>query len=151
MSQKIREVILLCCAAGVGLLATAFYSRPEKVEVDVPLVTVPMVREYQNQLQTDAERRQNEEAARQRAEQEKRMLQCQNDDDCIIVDKDPCGCLIGPKGVTVINAGFALEFSRLVEKSFSQAKACPDEASTEKECSSSARGVCKENRCTIVY
>ena len=151
MSQKIKGLFLLVCALVVVLLAVFFYSRVEKIEAPAPLVTRSMVDEYQEKLRVASEKRQNAEAARQRAEMELRVVHCETNDECIIVDKDPCGCLSGPEGVTAINSGYSLEFSRLVEKEFSEAKTCPSIGSTEGECSSSARPVCQENRCKIIY
>ena len=151
MSLRIKEIILLCCAACVVLLTIAFYSRPEKLQADAPLVTQQMVKEYQDKVREATEKRQNAEAARQRAELETRMVQCQSNEECIIVDKDPCGCLTGPEGVTAINSEYSLEFSGLVEKDFSEAKTCPSIGSVERECSASARAVCQEQRCTIIY
>jgi adenine-specific DNA glycosylase len=80
----------------------------------------------------------------------RRMYRCETDEDCVIVDKDPCGCWVGPSGVTAINVAYILDFNKMTQKSL--AKTCPDtEPSVDKECSPSARAVCKEKVCRIVY
>ncbi len=151
MSQMIKGTFLLVCAFVAAVLAVSFFSRSQAIEVQVPLVTKQMIEENQAQIQQEQQHRQNTLLAKRRAELEVRLYQCQSDEDCIIVDKDPCGCLKGPKGVTAINAGLSLEFSRLMEKTFATATACPSVASTEKECAPTARPVCRKNRCQIVY
>ncbi len=151
MSYKIKSLLLLICAAVAVLLAFSFFSRSEAIEVEMPLVTKQMVDENQDAIQKAEERRQNTVAARRRAELEVRLYQCDSDDQCIIVDQDPCGCLKGPEGVTAINSNLSLEFSRLLEKQFAAGAACPSVGSSEKECSASARAVCEQNRCKIVY
>ncbi len=151
MSKKIKGLFLLVCAVAAILLAVFFYSHTEKIEANVPLVTPEMVANYQKESQANAEKQQRAEEARQRNETQLRMVTCQTSEQCIIVDKDPCGCLSGPAGVTAINADYSLEFSRLIEKEFAEAKTCPSVGSTERECSASARAVCQENRCKIIY
>ena len=151
MIKKIINIILCCCAVGVLLLAFAFYSHSEKIEANIPLLTIEMAEEYQALQKATADKRQSAQVARERADMQVKVVTCEADEECIIVDQDPCGCLKGPEGVTAINSSYSLEFSRLIEKNFAQATACPLEASREKECSSSARAVCQEKRCRIVY
>ena len=130
MIQKIKGLFLLLCTAGVLVLAASFFSR---------------------QLKNAEEQRQHAAAARKRAEMEVRVRQCTADEQCIIVDRDPCGCLKGPEGVTAINSSMTLEFSQLVQAETSGSTVCPSVGSTEKECSATARAVCRQNACTIVY
>lgn len=151
MSQIIKGTVLWVCAFVAAVLAVSFFSRSQAIEVQVPLVTKQMIEENQAQIQQEQQHRQNTLLAKRRAELEVRLYQCQSNEDCIIVDKDPCGCLKGPQGVTAINAGLSLEFSRLMEKTFSATTACPSVASVEKECAPTARPVCRFNRCQIVY
>ena len=101
--------------------------------------------------QKEQTQRSNAAAARRHAELISKMTACNTNEECVIVDKDPCGCLKGPEGVTAINASYSLEFSKLMEKRFALATACPSVGSTEKECSASARPVCLQNRCKIGY
>ncbi len=151
MNQMIKGVFLLACAFVAAVLAVSFFSRSQPIEVQIPLVTKQMVEENQAQIQQEQQRRQHKLQAKKRAELEVRLYQCQSDEECVIVDQDPCGCLKGPEGVTAINAGLSLEFSRLMEKSYADATACPSTASTQKECSPTAHPVCQQNRCQIVY
>ena len=151
MNPKIKGLFLLVCACFVAVLALSFLSKGSPIEVQMPLVTVDMVKENQEKIQKDKEAREDAAAARKRAELEAKLYQCTQDDECIIVDKDPCGCLKGPEGVTAINSAMALEFSRLMQAQTSVSTVCPSVASAEKECSASARAVCQQNRCTIVY
>ena len=151
MIRKIKSVFFLLCSIVVLLLAVFFYLHSEKIEAQAPLLTAQMAAEYQALQKEAEEKRQNAQAARARADMQVRVRACESDEECIIVDQDPCGCLKGPEGVTAINASYALEFSRLVEKSFAQTTTCPDVSSTERECSASARAVCQEKACHIVY
>lgn len=151
MKYKIKGLFLLVCACGAIWLALSFFGRFERIEASAPMVTAQMVQDYQAQVQEEEQKRQNADAARKRAEMQARMYRCQEDDECIIVDKDPCGCLSGPEGVTAINSEWSLEFSRMVEKQFATATTCPSVASVERECSASARPVCQDSRCQIVY
>lgn len=143
MKGKIKAACLLVCAFGALLLIPVFLSKDEPIEVSVPLLDA---------AQMEAQEEQAQKAAEQAAEQAKRrrMYSCTVDEDCIIVDQDPCGCLVGPKGVTSINAAYTLDFNK--QQSNLITKACPEgEPSTEKECSPTARAVCEQNYCKIVY
>ena len=151
MSQKIKGLFLLICAVGVLGLAMSFFSRGTPIEVQVPMVTKQMVEEKQAQLKSEAEQRQNAEAARKRAETEARVRQCTADEQCIIVDRDPCGCFKGPEGVTAINSVMSLEFSQMVQAETSGSTVCPEVGSSERECSATAQAVCRQNSCTIIY
>ena len=151
MIQKIKGLFLLLCTAGVLVLAASFFSRAKPIEAQMPLLTVQMVQENQAQLKSAEEQRQHAAAARKRAETEVRVRQCTADEQCIIVDRDPCGCLKGPEGVTAINSAMSLEFSQLIQSETSGSTVCPSVGSTEKECSATARAVCRQNACTIVY
>ncbi len=151
MMSKIKGLVLLICAAGAILFALVFFSRPVPIEASFPRVTSEMVEENKIKVAEQEKQQAQEEAARKRAELEVRLYRCSSDEDCIIVDKDPCGCLRGPKGVTAINSNLSLEFSRLMDKQFAGQKMCPSTSSTEKECSPSARAVCQAKHCKIVY
>lgn len=151
MNYKLKGLFLLICAACAGLLTMFFFSHAQPVEADMPLVTSEMIAQHREQLQQKAHQRQSAEAARKRADLEIKMYQCRTNDECIIVDRDPCGCLRGPEGVTAINSNFSLEFSRLTEKQFAKATACPSVGSSERECSASAEAACVAGRCKIIY
>lgn len=151
MRTKVHAVVLLICAGLVMMLALCFFSRVDPIKADVPLVTKENMEEYQTQVHHDQQQREQAALARKRAELAVKMHQCQSNDDCIIVDQDPCGCLKGPQGVTSINAAYSLEFSELMAKQFAKTTTCPSEGSTVRECSASARAACQNKRCKIVY
>lgn len=139
MKNKIKAVLYLLSAVGVLALVPVFLSKDAPIEVVIPSLSL--------QEMNAQEAKQKEQATRAIV---RRMYRCEVDEDCIIVDKDPCGCWAGPSGVTAINVGYTLEFNKMNEKSL--AKACPDTApSTEKECSPSAHAVCKSKVCRIAY
>ena len=143
MKFRIREILLLCCALGALGLIPVFLSKDNPIEVTMP---------YLDKAQMAAKEVQQKKAAEESAAQAKmrRMISCTVNEDCIIVDKDPCGCLVGPQGVTAINAAYTLDFNKM--QSNLVAKACPEGApSTERECSPSAQAVCMENVCKIAY
>lgn len=149
--NQIKGIFLLLCAVVVAILAFVFYSHRSAIEVQMPLLTNQMVTQREEEMQKEEQRRQTQQEARRRAELGERIVSCQSDDDCIIVDKDPCGCLKGPEGVTAINSAMALEFSRLMTRTFGNTTSCPSVESKEKECSPTAKAVCEQNRCKIVY
>lgn len=151
MSMKIKGLILLVCAVGVLGLAASFFSRATPLKVQFIMLTPKMVEENQKAIEAAKTKRENAMAEKERAELEKKMYQCQTHNECIIVDKDPCGCFKGPEGVTAINAAYSLEFSRLLQEQSAVAEVCPAVASEERECSESARPVCRRNACTIIY
>ncbi len=143
MKNKIKSLCLLICAACVLVLIPVFFTQDHPIEVSVPVLT-----EQQAAAQEEAQQK----AAQASAHKAKvrRIFRCQTDDDCVIVDKDPCGCLVGPEGVTAINAAHTLEFNTM--QSGVLAKACPNGTpSRENECSPLARAVCRENMCHIDY
>lgn len=143
MKTKIKALCLLVCAACMLVLIPVFLSKDNPIEISMPVMT---------EQQAAAQEQAHQKAAQASAKKAKvrRILRCETDDDCIIVDKDPCGCLVGPEGVTAINASYTLEFNKM--QSGVLAKACPDSApSQEKGCSPSAVAVCRENICEIDY
>lgn len=151
MSKKIQGLFLLVCAAVAAVLALSFFSRGTPIEVQMPMVTRDMLQASRSEIEAENERKQNAEAARKRAEMEVRVRRCASDDQCIIVDRDPCGCFSGPKGVTAINSAMSLEFSQMIQAETSGSTVCPETRSTQRQCSPSARAVCRRGACTIVY
>ena len=143
MRNKIKDLLLLLCAGGLVLLLVVLFSHDEPIEISVPQLAKidPAVQEAHQQAVS------REEAIRARYA---RLSRCKINDDCIIVDKDPCGCLIGPKGVTAINALYTLEFNNT--QAGTVTKTCPEQAPRAvRECSPSARAVCVQNSCKIKY
>ena len=151
MNTKLKGIFLLACAVVVGFIGLSLFSGTEPIEVNMPVFTKEMVEEVQAKNASEEQKRQHAAAVRNRTELEAKIYSCQTDDECIIVDKDPCGCLRGPGGVTAINAEWSLEFSTLVERQFSSGASCPSSGSTENECSETATAVCQKNHCKIVW
>lgn len=143
MKNKIINILYVCSAVFVLLWLFTLCKHAQPEQVYLPELNLQEI-EAQEQAQQQAEH-----AAAERA-RVRRIFSCETDEDCIIVDKDPCGCWAGPSGVTAINSARALEFNRLQGRALT--KACPDgEPSKERECSPSARAVCQEKTCKIVY
>lgn len=151
MSYKIKSLLFIVGSAAALLLALYFFSKAVPMEARMSVLTKQMVEENQEQIRREETKRQNAETARRKAALEAKLYQCTANDECVMVDKDPCGCLKGPEGVTAINSSMSLEFSRLMEKQFSSATACPSVGSVERECSATARAECRHGRCKIVY
>lgn len=143
MKNKIKAFLLLACAACVLVSIPVFLSKDNPIEVTVPTLTLSEVTQQEEEQQKAA-------AVSAKKAKVRRVFRCQTDEDCIIVDKDPCGCLVGPEGVTAINAAYTLDFNRMQSQALT--KACPDRAPSQvRECSPSAQAVCRENVCKIVY
>ena len=124
--KQIQDIVMLLCAVGAILLAVMFFNRPAPIQVTMKKITPEILEENKAQIQQEAKRQQAEQAARKRAEMEKRVHKCSSDDDCIIVDKDSCGCLRGPKSVTAINSEYSLEFSKLIEQKNGKIEVCKE-------------------------
>ena len=150
MMSKLKQVLLLLCALGILCSSPLFLSRRSTIETNMPALSSQEIIANKKDYQRYVAEQEAEERARRLAKKRAANYACQADSDCIIVDKDPCGCLVGPEGVTAINASRSLEFSQSLGNVM--AKACPDGApSTEKECSPTARAVCRNKVCKIVY
>lgn len=142
MIKKVQNIFYVVGAVILGFITFTMYQQHTPIPIFVPEITM-------EELDTRAAAaKQTEErvAANTRA---RKLVACSVDDDCIIVDKDPCGCVRGPQGVMAINVEQVGDFA-------SQTNAvtvnCPDrEPSTEAQCSPQARPVCRERVCTIVY
>ena len=144
--RVIRNLIVLLCAAGVLLLLPLLWSNREPIQIDIPRLRQEQVVSPEVQKQRQAVKKQH---AAQNAKT-RRIYACETDDDCVIVDKDPCGCLAGPSGVTAINVLYTQDFEEMTFKGITSS--CPDTApSTENECSDTARPVCQANVCKISY
>ncbi len=142
MKSKMKEIFLLACAGVVFVLIPLFISQDNPIPVSLPELDANKIAEQEAEQKKIAA----EQAARAK---ERRMFACEVDEDCIIVDKDPCGCLVGPEGVTTINAAYTLDFN---SKQKMITKACPEgDPSTEAQCSPNAAARCVENQCKIVY
>ena len=96
MKKMIKNVVLIVCTAGVLLLIPLFLSHDSPIPLDIPRLDV-------QELAAQKEAAIQAEKAAQKQAKVHRVYACQTDEDCIIVDKDPCGCAIGPKGVVAIN------------------------------------------------
>lgn len=143
MKSKIKELVLLVCALCALGLIPVFLSKDNPIEVQIPSLNA------EEMAAKEAQQRASAQASAAKAKV-RRMFRCEMSEDCIIVDQDPCGCLVGPEGVVAINAQYTLEFNRLGSNLV--AKACPEgEPSVEKECSPEAEAVCLEGVCKIAY
>ena len=148
--SKIKQGLLLVCALGIIASIPMFLSRRGVIETDMPALSKEEIVANKADYEKQKSQQEAQERARRAAKARAINYACQTDSDCIIVDKDPCGCLVGPKGVVAINASRSLEFSQSLGNVM--AKACPDGApSTERECSPNARAVCQNKMCKIVY
>ncbi len=143
MNKMIKNVVLIACTVGVVFLIPLFLTHDTPIEVDVPYLDATEIAAKKEVAEQADKQAQKEARAR-------RVYMCEADEDCIIVDKDPCGCSVGPKGVVAINVNYITEFNALNSQSMGT-KACPDAVSTEKECSSTAQPVCKARKCKITY
>ena len=147
MKHKIRDFFLLVCAGLVLVSLPVFLTHLSPIRVDLPQITQQEVTEQDELHQQRQQQQAKASAAKARWQ---KIATCEIDEDCIIVDKDPCGCLSGPSGVVAINALYTLEFDKMQARSVT--KTCPDtEPSTEKECSDTAQAVCQANLCKIIY
>ena len=143
MNSKTRDIIALISAIIILGSLSSFLARVKPIEVDLPQLS-------KEEIVAKEERKQKKEQAVALQSKMRRVYECTLDEDCIIVDKDPCGCLIGPEGVTAINAMYTLEYNQLMSRSVTTT--CPDTApSTEQECSPSAIAICMSGTCRIAY
>lgn len=143
MKKLITNTILLICMAGVLLLIPVFMTHNSPISVDIPQLSV----EEMAAQKAAAAKAEHDAARKARLH---RIHSCTEDSDCLIVDKDPCGCYVGPKGVTAINVNYITDFDALNSSKMGM-KSCPSTLSTAAECSPSARAVCKARTCAISY
>ena len=143
MKKLITNSCLLICTAVVLILIPLFLSHDSPIPVDIVELDA---------AQLSAQKEAAAQAAKESAKQAliKRIYTCQMDEDCVIVEKDPCGCAVGPKGVVAINMNYIADFHRLNGTSM-VTQACADTLSQERECSPAAHGVCQAHTCKIAY
>lgn len=142
MNKMIKNVVLLVAITVVASLIPLFWAHDAPIEVTIPQLDAV-------EMAAQKEAAQQAEKQAQREARARRVYACQSDEDCIIVEKDPCGCAVGPKGVAAINVNFVTDFNTLNSKQITTA--CPDTISTEKECSAEAQAVCQARTCKITY
>ena len=143
MRSKIKNICWIAFGFIILMLLPIFWANKKPTEVNFPAISAQDITAGE-----EAQQRAAKTAAINTMR--RKVFQCEADDDCIIVDKDPCGCLVGPSGVIAINASHTLEFNQLYQKN--ETSSCPDGApSNVKECSAAARAVCHEKTCKIVY
>jgi len=142
MKKMITNIIYLVVAVAVCMCTFAVYQNANPIEADVPVVTLAQVHEQEEVT------KEKEQISAARARQ-RRWINCKQDDDCVIIDREPCGCLVGAKGVIAINVNLVTEYE---EKYLNKTKACPEEEPfQEGPCSPSAYPICKNKTCTIVF
>ncbi len=143
MKKIITNILLLACTVGVVLLIPLFLSHDSPIQVEIPQLDAA-------ELAAQKEAAAQAEKAAARKARTNRIYSCQMDEDCIIVDKDPCGCAAGPKGVVAVNIDFITDFNATNHAGL-VTKACSSTVSQEKECSPTAKAVCKARVCRITY
>lgn len=143
MKKLIKNVLCLCGAVLIGMLLSLLMRNSTPLDVEMPVLK-------EEEITAKEEAQQKASQASAVRAMQKRIFSCSVDEDCIIVDKDPCGCLVGPKGVTAINAAYTTDFNKLQEKNVT--KACPEVSpSVSQECSPEAHAVCEARSCKIAY
>ncbi len=143
MNKMIKNVFLLVCTVGIMCLIPVFLLHDSPIPVDI-------VRLDAQELAAKKEAAAKAEKQARSQARVRKVYACDVDEDCIIVEKDPCGCTIGPSGVTAINVNHILDFNSINNQK-SVTKTCPEKVSREKECSPTAHPVCKAKRCSISY
>ncbi len=143
MKKMITNIFLLTCTICVLMLIPLFMAHDSPIVVKIPRLS-------SEELLAKKEASAKAEQAAARKVRLNRIYSCQQDEDCLIVDKDPCGCAAGPSGVVAINVNYITDFNAL-QGSKMLTKACADQVSVIKECSPSARAVCKAHVCKIDY
>ena len=143
MNKQIKNVFLLVCAVVVVFAIPMLLSHHTPTQVDLVRLDAQEIA-----AQKEAAAQAEKQAARQA--RATRIYACSTDEDCIIVDKDPCGCSVGPEGVVAINVNHIVDFNTMNTHN-TVASACGENVSQEKECSPSAHPVCKARRCKIEY
>ena len=142
MNKMIKNIILIVVTAIVVFLIPLFLTHDSPTQVNMPQLNA-------QEIATKKEEADRAEKRAQKAARARQVYACKSDEECIIVDKDPCGCAVGPKGVTAININFITEFNTMNGQQ--GATTCSDVVSTEKECSATAKGVCVSGTCKIHY
>ncbi len=143
MNKHIKNIFFAVCAGAIILAIPMLLAHHTPLQVDLVKLDAQEIA-AQKEAAAEAEK----QAARQA--RAARVYACSTDEDCIIVDKDPCGCSAGPKGVVAINVNHIVDFNAMNNKN-AVTSACAETVSQEKECSPSARPVCKARRCKIEY
>lgn len=143
MKKGFKNLFYIISAGLIVCFVVLFFKHDSVMQFDFPELNLEEIA-----AQEEAQK-QSAQAAAVRA-RNKRIFSCVADEDCIIVDKDPCGCLVGPSGVTAINVEHVLDFNDSQKQTL--ATACPDTApATTGACSPSARAVCQNSMCAISF
>ena len=90
----------------MAFLIPLFLAHDSPIEVNIPRLDAA-------EMAAQKEAAQQAEKQAQREARARRVYACQSDEDCIIVEKDPCGCAVGPKGVVAINVNFVTDFNTI--------------------------------------
>jgi hypothetical protein len=142
MKKGIKNIIYVVLTVLVAGVTFSVYQNNTPLTVDLPSLSLEQLQAKEEAVKENTQI----SAARSR---HKKWTACEEDEDCIIIDQDPCGCLIGPKGVTAINVDFMQAYE---DKHQNQTTACPEgEPSQEAQCSPDAHPVCKNKVCTIMF
>lgn len=140
--KKLKNYLCVLGAGLVCLIGLGVYQNRTPIAVHIPEIST-------QELDARAEVAQQVATRSAAASWARKLVACSADEDCVIVDKDPCGCIAGPKGVMAINVDQLVSFN---ERQNALTEGCPDNPpSTKAECSPTARPVCRKQTCTIVY
>ncbi len=143
MNKKIKNIFFAICAGAIILAIPVLLAHHAPTQVDLVRLDAQEIA-----AQKEAAAQAEKQAARQA--RAARVYACSKDEDCIIVDKDPCGCSVGPKGVVAINVNYIVDFNAMNNQK-TVTTTCSEKLSQEKECSPSAHAVCKARHCKIEY
>lgn len=144
----VKNIILLTCAVLVMLSIPVLLKHDQPIYVDIPEIKAEEVKAIQEAQEKATEKAERSAAARAEAN---RLSGCVSDEECVIVDKSPCGCILGAKGVIAINVRNMVDYNNKVqEKALNTI--CPDnEPSQEGVCGPTAQAVCRNKVCKIVF
>lgn len=145
----VKGIFYLVCAVLVLLLIPVLLKHDQPIFVEVPSIDVKKIDEIraQEEQMIIVEKKEAQKAI-QRAHYNPFVV-CAEDEECVIVDNHPCGCLVGSKGKTVINIKYITEFTENVQRRAGETS-CPNGTpSTEGACNVNARAICQQKTCRI--
>lgn len=147
----VKYLIYLICACFVLLLVPILIKHDQPMFVELPTIDTAKIDEKREAQENQIIVEQAEQAAAEKAAKRRNYFSgCNKDEECVIVDKHPCGCLIGPRGVAAINIERISEFNEEVQKRAATASCPTNEPSTEGACAPGAHAVCRHQTCRII-
>lgn len=144
-----KGIFYLVCAVLVVLLMPVLLKHDQPIFVEIPEINVADIDSIREREEQQIIVEKKEARIAERKAHYNPFTACTSDEECVIVDRHPCGCLIGPKGKTTINIKYITEFTDTVQSKAGEAS-CPGETpSTEGACNPAARAVCQQKVCRI--